>query len=161
LIQHPTRHRVSLIHLGWVAWALWNVVAFWWWEFRLRLIAHWNFGLYFFVCFYASIYYFLSALLFPDDIEGYDGYEDYFLSRRVWFFGFAALSEALDVVDTWIKGAEHLRSIGPEYFVQIGIFLVLCAVAANTRNLTFHAVFVFVAFVYEAAGFLIGFYDVS
>ena len=35
---HPTPHRVSFIHLGWVAWVLLNVLGFWWWEFRLRLI---------------------------------------------------------------------------------------------------------------------------
>src|SRR5215831_19746904 len=77
VIQHPRRHRVSLIHLGWVAWALFNVITFWWWEFRLSLVAHWSFGLYFFICIYASMYFFLSVLLFPDDIEGYQGYLDY------------------------------------------------------------------------------------
>ena len=49
-IQHPHRNNASSIHLGWVAWTLLNVVTFWWWEFRLSLIPHWSFGLYFFVC---------------------------------------------------------------------------------------------------------------
>lgn len=53
-IQHPARHRLSVLHLGWVAWTLMNVIAFWWWEFHLRLIEHWNLGLYVFVCLYAS-----------------------------------------------------------------------------------------------------------
>ena len=48
LIQHPGRHPVSSIHLGWVAWALLSVITFWWWEFNLSLIPRWNFGLYFF-----------------------------------------------------------------------------------------------------------------
>ena len=104
LVQHPGRYRIWPVHLGWVAWALLNVVTFWWWEFRLSLVQHWTFGLYFFVCVYASMYYFLSALLFPQDLDEYQGYQDYFLSRRRWFFGFAALTEALDVVDTLIKG---------------------------------------------------------
>ena len=85
-VQHPDRHRIWWIHLGWVGWALLNVITFWWWEFRLSLIVHWSYALYFFVCLYASMYYFLSVLLFPDDLQGYDGFEDYFLSRRVWFF---------------------------------------------------------------------------
>jgi hypothetical protein len=71
-----------------VLWTLLNVVTFWWWEFRLSLIPHWSFGLYLFVCVYASMYYFLSVLLLAGDLEGYDGYRDYFLSRRAWFFGF-------------------------------------------------------------------------
>ena len=50
LVQHPGRYRIWPVHLGWVAWALVNVVTFWWWEFRLSLIPHWTYGLYFFVC---------------------------------------------------------------------------------------------------------------
>jgi hypothetical protein len=104
LIQHPGRSPIWSVHLGWVAWALLNVVTFWWWEFRLSFVQHWTFALYIFVCVYASMYYFLSALLFPQDLDEYQGYQDYFLSRRRWFFGFVALTEALDVVDTLIKG---------------------------------------------------------
>ena len=73
LVQHPGRYRIWSVHLGWVAWALVNVVTFWWWEFRLSLIPHWTFSLYFFVCVYASMYYFLSALLFPQDLDEYHG----------------------------------------------------------------------------------------
>jgi hypothetical protein len=148
-IQHPGRHRIWWIHLAWVAWTLLNVITFWWWEFRLSFIPHWSYALYFFVCLYASMYYFLSVLLFPDDLQGYDGFEDYFLSRRVWFFGFVALTEALDVVDTWIKGNEHLRSFGPDYWVRIVVLVALCAVAARTRNPMFHRLFVVGALVSE------------
>jgi hypothetical protein len=128
IVQHPKRYQIWPVHLGWVAWALLNVVTFWWWEFRLSHVPHWTFSLYFFVCVYASMYFFLSALLFPQDLAEYTGYQDYFLSRRRWFFGFAALTEALDVVDTWIKGDAHLQSFGPEYLASIGIFIMLCGV---------------------------------
>jgi hypothetical protein len=129
-IQHPGRDRISLIHLGWVAWALLSVITFWWWEFRLSLIPRWNFGLYFFIVIYSSMFFFLSALLFPEDLSEYHGYQDYFLSRRVWFFGFVALTLALDLVDTWIKGTEYWRTLGPEYPVRIIALLALCAIAA-------------------------------
>ncbi|MFZ0841126.1 MAG: hypothetical protein WAM77_26985, partial [Xanthobacteraceae bacterium] len=77
-VAHPGRQRSSLIHFGWVAWALLKVLTFWWWEFGLSRI-EWNFGIYFFVCVYASMFFFLSVLLFPDDLREYDGYQDYFL----------------------------------------------------------------------------------
>src|SRR4051812_32922327 len=94
LIQHPGRTPVWSVHLGWVAFALLNVVTFWWWEFRLSFVQQWTFGLYAFVCVYASMYYFLSALLFSQDLDDYPGgYQDYFLDRRRWFFGFIALTE--------------------------------------------------------------------
>ena len=85
LVQHPGRYSIWPVHLCWVAWALLNVVTFWWWEFRLSFVQHWTFPLYAFVCVYASMYYFLSALLFPQDLDEYKGYQDYFLSRRRWF----------------------------------------------------------------------------
>jgi hypothetical protein len=149
-VQHPKRIRVWWIHMGWVAWTLFNVITFWWWEFRLSTIPHWTFGLYFFICFYASMYFFLSALLFPDDLVGYEGYEDYFLSRRGWFFGFVAFTEALDFVDTWIKGEAHLSSLGLEYVVRTVVFIALCAVAARVRSRVFHAIFVWAALIYDA-----------
>jgi hypothetical protein len=154
LVQHPTRYRIWPVHLGWVTWALLNVVTFWWWEFRLSQIPQWTFGLYFFVCVYAAMYFFLSALLFPQDLEDYTGYRDYFLSRRRWFFAFAALTEALDVVDTWIKGDAHFQSFGPEYLASIGIFIVLCGVASMTRNTKFHMLFVSAAVIYEVSFFV-------
>ena len=149
IVQHPKRYRIWSVHLGWVAWALVNVVTFWWWEFRLSIIPHWTFSLYFFVCVYASMYYFLSVLLFPQDLDEYKGYEDYFLSRRRWFFGFAALTESLDVIDTLIKGEAHLRSLGVEYLVATGAFVLLSAVAARTPNPRFHMLFVLSAVAYE------------
>jgi hypothetical protein len=87
------------------------------------------------------MYFFLSVLLFPEDLNGYAGYQDYFLSRRVWFFGFVALSEMLGVLDTWIKGAEYFRSLGPEYLVRVIAYLMFCAFAARTRNLAFQYAF--------------------
>ena len=160
-IQHPTRYRVSFLHLGWVAWTLMNVIAFWWWEYGLRLIERWNLALYVFVCFYASMYYFLSALLFPNDVNEYDGYQDYFLSRRVWFFSFVAVSEVLDLVDTWIKGSTYFWSFGTELIISVGVSIVLCAIAASTRNLTFHALFVIIGILYEGIGFVRYFYVLS
>jgi hypothetical protein len=154
LIQHPGRTPIWSVHLGWVGWALLNVVTFWWWEFRLSFVQQWTFGLYAFICVYASMYYFLSALLFPQDLDEYPGgYQDYFLDRRRWFFGFIALTEALDVVDTLIKGEQHLRSLGPEYLPRIAAFVLLCGVGAITRNEKFHKLFVFAAIAYEISFF--------
>jgi hypothetical protein len=133
----------------WVAWVLLDVLFFWWFEFRLSTVQHWTFGLYVFVCLYASMYYFLSALLFPADLAGYTGYQDYFLSRRRWFFGIVALTELLDVVDTLIKGEAHFRALGPEYLARIAAFVLLCAIAGSTRNPRLHAVLAVGGILYE------------
>ena len=92
--------------------------------------------------FYASLFYFLCALLFPDDIKEYAGYEDYFLSRRSWFFGILALTAIADVVDTLFKGVDYFNSFGFEYPAQTIVTIALCLVAMATRSQLFHGAFV-------------------
>ena len=54
-------------------------------EFWLQGIADWTYEIYFFLISYTILLYFLCALLFPDNVDEYGGYEEYFLSRRKWF----------------------------------------------------------------------------
>jgi hypothetical protein len=89
-VQHPTREKVSILHLGWAASLLLWIIHFWWWEFRLSMIQQWTFAIYFFIILYAILFYSICTLLFPSDLRDYSGYEEYFLSRRRWFFGFLA-----------------------------------------------------------------------
>ena len=62
-------------------------------------------------------------------------------------------AEALDVVDTWVKGDAHLQSFGPEYLISIGLFIMMCGIASITRNVKFHMLFVLAALVYEISFF--------
>ena len=128
-IQHPGRHRVSLLHMLWVGSILLELVLFWWWEFGLSRIPGWSFGIYLFLIGYAVVLYLLSALLFPDNISEYAGYEDFFIRRRRWFFGLMAAAFLLDIVDTMIKGAEHWSLLSGDYLVQVPIGLALCLIA--------------------------------
>ena len=100
IVQHPSRAGIDPIHLGWALSTLLFVVDFWWWQFGLRSLDHLKVRLFVFVIFYASLFYFLCALLFPDDITDYAGIWDYFMSRRIWFFGILALTNVVDLGDT-------------------------------------------------------------
>lgn len=122
-IQHPDRHRPSAVHLVWSFAVLLGAVHFWWWEFALRKVEVWHFGVYVFILFYAFLQFLLAALLFPDDLLGYVGFSDYFMSRRRWFFGIFALGFVLDIFDTWTKGAEYFAMIGDEYLFRLGLGL--------------------------------------
>jgi hypothetical protein len=113
-VQHPKRDKVSILHLGWAASLLLAIIHFWWWEFRLTLIQQWTFAIYFFVILYAILFYSLCTLLFPSDLRDYSGYEEYFLSRRRWFFGFLAATYIADVIDTNLKGSAYFHSFGIE-----------------------------------------------
>jgi hypothetical protein len=140
-VEHPGRNRLSTLHLLWVAIILISAIHFWWWEFALQQVPEWRFELFLFVLCYAFLFYLLASLLFPADLEGYQGYEDYFLSRRRWFFGLFAATFLFDWIDTAIKGPERMAMLGPEYLVKIVVCLLLCVAAGWTRDRRFQLAF--------------------
>ena len=150
-VQHPRRERVSILHLGWGVSLLFWIIHFWWWEFRLSMVPQWTFANYFFVILYAILFYFLCTLLFPSDLKDYSGYEDYFLSRRKWFFGFLAATFLADVIDTSLKGSAYLHSFGIEYPIRIIANLIICVIAMFTSNRRIQLTLLAVAFLYHIA----------
>ncbi|MGI4941845.1 MAG: hypothetical protein ACRYHQ_15005 [Janthinobacterium lividum] len=153
-VQHPGRQAIYLVHLGWVAWTVLLLVHFWWWEFLLVTIPQWTFGLYLFVFAYIVLLFLLCTLLYPDDLGGYTGYENYFFSRRRWFFGLLGATFVFDFVDTVLKGASHYAGFHGEYLVRIPAYLLLCGIAMTTTNRWFHGGFVMVSLVYEISWIL-------
>jgi len=150
LIQHPARAKLSVIHLLWGFSILIELVLFWWWEFELYNVQHWNFGLFAFLIGYAVTLFLLAALLFPDKIDDYDGYEDFFLKRRHWFFATFGLTFVLDVIDTLVKGAPYFDTLGIGYLIQVPIGLALAAIAIWTSDRRYHLGLVVIHLVYQA-----------
>ena len=132
--QHPGHKKLYATHLIWVAVVLVSAIHFWWVEYGLVRIHPWHFELFVFVLFYAFLFYLMATLLIPDNIHEYQNYEDYFLSRRRWFFGLLAMTVPVDLIDTMAKGTAYLHSLGSEYWFRLGILLAVCAVGAWTRD---------------------------
>lgn len=150
LIQHPHRSRVSALHLLWVLSILMELVLFWWWEFALFRIEQWTFAITLFLIVYATILFLLAALLSPDNIAEYDGYEDFFLKRRHWFFVFFALTFVLDAVDSMIKGAGYWTRFEYEYFLQVPAGLLLSVIAIRFGSPRVHLAIVLLHLTYQA-----------
>ena len=140
-MQHPGHKKLYVTHLLWVAVVLLAAVHFWWFELGLARIQPWPFELFVFILVYAFLFYLLATLLIPDTIEEYASYEDYFLSRRRWFFALLAATVPVDLIDTLAKGPGYFHSLGLEYPIRLGAVLTLSAVAAWTRNRRFHFAF--------------------
>ena len=151
IVQHPHREKIYWIHLVWVSVIFLRAIFWWWFEFRLSKTAEWTFTLYLFVLAYAVLIYLWCALLFPRDLAGYDGFKDYFYSRRGWFFGLILVGQAVDVADTLLKGLDHFRSLGPTYPIAISILSLLLLIAMRTRNERFHGAFAIFAVLYLIA----------
>ncbi|MEO6014348.1 MAG: hypothetical protein ABIQ30_12305 [Devosia sp.] len=150
LVQNPNRPRISLLHLLWTLFVLVELVLFWWWQFALIEVTHWNFGSFAFVIAYAVTLFLMAALLVPDKIEEYDGYEHYFLSRRRWFFGAFAVTLVFDLIDTLLKGAAYAGSVGPDYWIQIPVSLGLVALAVWSSDRRVHLAVVLAQLCYQA-----------
>jgi hypothetical protein len=140
-MQHPRGKPLYLTHLLWLGVVLLSAVHFWWFELGLARIQPLPFELFVFVLIYAFIFYLMATLLIPENIDEYASWEDYFLSRRGWFFGLLASTVPIDLIDTLAKGPAYFQSLGPEYPVRLSIELALCAVAIWTRNRKFHFAF--------------------
>ncbi|WFU89341.1 hypothetical protein QA644_10020 [Rhizobium sp. CC1099] len=159
IVQSPKKHRVYHVHLGWVASMFLFIIHFWWWEYRLGSLVVITFGVYLFLISFCCLFYFLSVLLFPTSIEEYGDYEDYFISRRTWFFGMLALTYAVDLGDSWLKGQAYVHALGREYLIRNLAYIVLCVVAAWTRNRRFHIAFVSLGLLYQIS-WIFRLYDV-
>ncbi len=158
LIQHPSRAKLSALHLLWALSVLIELILFWWWEFALYDITDWSFGIFAFLIGYAVTLFLMAALLFPDRIDDYASYEDFFLRRRHWFFAIFGLTFLFDVVDTLIKGEPYFDTLGVDYMVQIPIGLVLAGIAIWTSNRRFHLGLVIAHLIYQAWWISILFY---
>ena len=161
LVQHPDRAKISLLHLLWSFSILVELILFWWWDFALYEVTDWSFGIFAFLIFYAITLFLMAALLFPDKLDDYAGYEDFFLKRRHWFFGVFGLTFLLDIVDTLIKGEPYFDTLGLEYLIQVPIGLALCAVAIWTTDRRYHLGLVLVHLIYQAWWIYILFYTHS
>jgi hypothetical protein len=159
IIESPGRVRIWWVHLAWVAYMFVSAVFWWWWEFRLRLITNWTFQLYAFVVIYAFFIYLICAILFPSNIAPYDGFKSYFMARRRWFFGMLIVWLAVDLLDTWMKGAAHFASLGIEYpIAQLGLALVCLVGLVSPRERVQVAVLLLVI-VYQSSR-IVRFFDV-
>lgn len=158
IVQHPGQYRLYPVHLAWVVSVLLMLVHFWWWEFGLFQIESWTFGKYLFIILYAVTLFMLCALLFPDSMLDYTSYEDFFYSRRAWFFGLLAATYLLDVIDTMLKGPEHFARFGVEYLFRTPVFVALCVIAMLVRDRRFHIAFVAAALIYQIS-FILRLFD--
>jgi hypothetical protein len=153
-IQHPKRELIYPVHIGWVLFLLLTIIHFWWYEFALSTIRHWTFELYFFVILYAILFAMISSLLFPDRMDEYSGFEDYFQSRRQWFYGLLALTFLIDMADTALKGAEHFQSLGIEYPIKQTLLALLSISAIFISSKKYQIGFIVFALIYQATWIL-------
>ncbi len=158
-VQHPGRERIYLIHIGWTLFLLLSIIHFWWFEFGLSQIKRWTFEIYFFVICYAILFYLVCSLLFPDQIDDYSGYDEYFQSRRGWFYGLLCTLFLIDMADTAIKGSAYFASLGIEYPIKQCSFAAGAILAVYAPGRRYQGAFVLICLLYQFT-WILRLYDV-
>jgi hypothetical protein len=133
-LQEPVQSDWMHAQVVWSIVVLLNAVHFWWWEFALRFINDWNFWLYIFILSYASLFFLMSTLLFPDNVREGEETQAFFIRRRQVFFSLFALSFAFDLVDTLVKGLQHFQSLGAWYVARLVGGTAIALIATRVRS---------------------------
>lgn len=137
---HGARLRLSWAHAVWLLTLFVWMVSFWWWEFRLlALLKSWTLAHYFFIITYAVLLFLLAVLLLPRDWATTDDLDDYFLSKRRWFYPLYLIATWTDIVDAWLKGGwPYIRANGVPAFVYWAAAIPVCVVGVRSKNIRIH-----------------------
>lgn len=120
-------------YLLWVGFVLTWLISFWWWEFKFQdLGVEWTFGLYLFIVAYAISLFLLAVVLVPTSMDGVADSYAYFMEGRRWFFGVLLVVVALDVVDTFLKGAAW--GLRPIFVAQTAIWMGACLIGVLSKR---------------------------
>ena len=151
IIHNRDRVKPYWVHLLWSATIVLWTISFWWFTFSMSTVREWTLGLFAFVMVYAVLLYVLMALLFPEDIEKNQNYEQLYFQNQKWFFTTLTLFLVLDLFDFWIRLQTGLDivTVGP-YAFFIGPLILLSGIAIFSKSRLFHAFFAVQAIVWVA-----------
>lgn len=138
---HGARLRLSWAHGAWLAVLFVWMVLFWWWQFRLLgLVKVWSLGLYFFIILYAVLLFLLAVILIPRDWGNTDNLNDYFLSKRRWFYSLFLMANVADFVDSFLKGGwQYLLGMGVMNLVFTAAPVPFFLVGILSKNIRVHS----------------------
>jgi len=137
---HGSPLRLSWAHATWLLTVFVWLLSFWWWEFRLlALLKSWTLAHYFFIITYAVLLFLLAVFLLPREWAAIDNLDDYFLSKRRWFYPLYLIATVADIVDAWLKGGwPYVLANGVVVFVYWAAALPVCLVGVRSINIRIH-----------------------
>jgi len=125
LIQMRRVVRPYWVHIVWTINVVFFVLAIWWGMYWWRSLHEWTAEWFYFIAAYAFMIFMWASMLYPAEYpEGLD-FEEYFFSNRYWFFGMQIAVCLMDIPETLVKGAAHLRAVPEEYPLMMVVLLAI------------------------------------
>ena len=131
-VQHPKKHKISYMHIGWVLVVFLWIIQFWWDYLLESETKQYDIYTYILDLLYVFGLFFVCVTLTPDEVNEYGDYEKYFLSRKAWFFSlfiFLNLIEFLSQVKIHLlaHGYPEIKKDALLFFVEtVGIIFAIC-----------------------------------
>lgn len=107
-VQHPNKHKISYMHIGWVIVVFLWIIQFWWDYLFESSTKTYNVYTYVSDLLYVFGLFFMCVTLTPDDIKEYGDYERYFMSRKTWLLSLLILLNLMEL----------MRSAGPSISIN-------------------------------------------
>ncbi len=107
-VQHPNKHKISYMHIGWVIVVFLWIIQFWWDYLFESSTKTYNVYTYVSDLLYVFGLFFMCVTLTPDDIKEYGDYERYFMSRKTWLLSLLILLNLMELA----------RSAGPSISIN-------------------------------------------
>ena len=125
------RHEIThyWVHIVWTFNVIIYVLGIWWGMFWWRGLQELNVQWFFFLIAYAVLQFMWAAMLYPPEFSRGMDFQKYFLSNKYWFFGIQLAVVLIDIPETLVKGAWHLRAVPKEYPFFISALLAISVVA--------------------------------
>ncbi|WP_273727449.1 hypothetical protein [Brucella gallinifaecis] len=97
-VQHPNKHKISYMHIGWVIVVFLWIIQFWWDYLFESSTKTYNVYTYVSDLLYVFGLFFMCVTLTPDDIKEYGDYERYFMSRKTWLLSLLILLNLMELM---------------------------------------------------------------
>ncbi|ENR64095.1 hypothetical protein C028_02066 [Brucella abortus 63/168] len=98
-IQHPKKHKISLIHFGWLFFSFTMVIAYWWSILNESSNSLYGPPLYIVSLLNIFCLYFIIAILTPEDIDEYGDMKDISYQEDYGYFHYYFLLNIIYIVD--------------------------------------------------------------
>ncbi|MDR0252802.1 MAG: hypothetical protein LBI75_06410 [Brucellaceae bacterium] len=142
-IQHPSKNKISYIHVGWILVVFLWIIQFWWDYLIESNDKTYDLVTYILELFYVFGLFFICVTLTPDDIKEYGDYETYFFSRKKWLF-------ALFIFINSMQSFEQIRTAFIKHDVESMIVLpavllletIVILIAMNIKRKRFQYVMI-------------------
>jgi hypothetical protein len=136
------------LHTMWAVYLLFLVACEWWIIFEWSMVGKIGFWTYLFRLTKPCVLFVASDVLFPDKTTGASvDLKAHFWSVRRRLLLIVALYPALDVVDTMLKGMDHVRELGATYPIVLAVGFLAVFVGIKSENERVHLGILMILFV--------------